>query len=160
MCGLALQHAAPIQAAAGRAVGAVQASDLLSKLTGAQLVLGLLHLGLARAATRTLPRRLYLHMAIRVVDLAVGGALTDVLLCMVRSHLVSSSMDTLHLPSHPPCTPHPCPCFFLHPPGPMRSGAMARAAPASPARPTPPCSPPVHPPCRDYHRRLLDGTWR
>ena len=63
---------------------AAKAAPFLTKLVSLQAILGSFHLSVARACLKALPRRIYLHVAVRQVDLSFGGAGTYALLGLLK----------------------------------------------------------------------------
>ena len=76
--GLSLHRADALAALATTFYHSAINAPTLTKIIVTQFLLGALQLATARSCLRVLPRRIYIHVAIRQLDLCCGGAGTDV----------------------------------------------------------------------------------
>ena len=82
--GVGLHYTSEIARIAHLLYEIVLAAPLLQKILLAQSTLAYIHLYTARSNLRSLPRRVYLHMATRQLDLSLGGAGTEIILQVLR----------------------------------------------------------------------------
>lgn len=84
LVGALLQLAPRLVGAAREAGAAAYAAPYAAQLMLLQLALGIVHLVMSRAAMYGLPRRIYLHLVVRQLDLSFGGAGTNAILSVLR----------------------------------------------------------------------------